>query len=94
MTGPTLTALPHCPCCFSIRIRKELRPCIGLESDGDMTYMVNGSVLRCDSCGHAWDRKASRGMGLKNYPRLSHQITHPRRPGFWTRLFQRLFPFT
>lgn len=93
MTGPTLTALPHCPCCFSIRVRKELRPCIGLESEGDLTYMVNGSVLRCEACGHAWDRQASRGLALRNYPHLPGPPAPPK-PGFWTRLLRRLFPFT
>lgn len=91
MSTETVT-IPRCPRCNSMNIRQELRPCIGMESEGDTTYMVNGSIKRCWTCGHAWDRTASRGVGLKNYPQI--QPKHPERAlSFWTRLFQRLFPF-
>ncbi len=82
-----------CPVCSSLRVIRELRPCIGMETDGDTTYMVNGSVSRCMACGHLWDRTASRGLGPQNYPQVKRAQPAPR-PGFWTRLFQRLFPIT
>lgn len=89
MSATGTVSIPRCPLCNSMRSRIELRPCIGMESEGDTTYMINGSVKRCLTCGHTWDRTASRGIGLKNYP---HPRAKAKQPGLLTRLFNRFFP--
>jgi hypothetical protein len=55
--------------------------------------MLNGAVTRCGNCGHAWDRTASRGMGIKNYPYTQPKAALAKRPGSLTRLFRHIFAF-
>lgn len=81
MSTETIT-IPRCPVCNSALIHREMRPYIGMETEGDTTYMLNGSIDRCQTCGHAWNRTARRGVGLKNYP-----LAPKPKPGFWARLF-------
>jgi hypothetical protein len=90
MNGIQIQGL-HCPRCYSSKVVRELRPCIGMEHEGDTTYMLNGAVTRCKNCGHAWDRTAFRGMGLKNYPYIQPKAAPAKRPGLLTRLFRRIF---
>lgn len=76
-----MSAAPRCPVCNSARILQERRPSVTMQRAGSFTF-GDRAYDRCHSCGHTWNHKAKR----TNEPAPN--------PGFWGRLFRRIFPLT
>lgn len=50
-----------CPQCGSIKVAMHVGPAVSTEATAGGFYYINRTHKLCQSCGHIWDRVASRG---------------------------------
>lgn len=54
-----------CPACGSFHIHTQVRP---MSTCDDAGHFLNGTSRHCLTCGHVWDRTATRAVGLQVEP--------------------------
>lgn len=87
MSAPPIKSL-CCPECGSFHVLLYMVPGVSVRPKGWGSFQfVNRTYKRCSRCLHEWDRATHEGL-------ICHSGTPPSppKPGFWTRLFQRLCP--